>query len=148
VRPRALLALAALLGLALAACSEPTSGPVRVVFGRETCDHCGMAISEPRFAAQLRTGPREVARFDDFGCAVRWLDEHGGAGAATEFWVRDSEGRSWIDARSARFRGGQRTPMAYGIAAAPAGEPGTLDFESAVRALREQEGERAARHHP
>ena len=145
---RAALRLALLVCLVAAACREPTSGPVRIVFGRQACDHCGMAIGEPRFAAEVRLGPHEVARFDDFGCAVRWLDERGGPGAAQEFWVRDAEGREWVDARSARFRGGQRTPMAYGFATAPEGEPGALSFESASDAVRESERERAAGRRP
>jgi len=136
----------ALLALLLAAaCSEPRSGPLRIVWGRHVCDHCGMAISEPRFAAQARLGPREVARFDDFGCAVRWLEQRGGAAAAIELWAMDSEEGGWLDARRAFYRSGVRTPMAWGLAALRERAPGALDFEGALAALRERERERASK---
>ena len=136
LRGRAGRALAVGLFLA-AACSEPTSGPVRIVWGRHACDHCAMAISEQAFAAEVRTAPREIARFDDFGCAVTWLEAHGGPDAASEFWVRDGARDEWIDGRAAFFRSGQRTPMAYGFAAVGRAEPGALDFAQARRAVLE-----------
>jgi hypothetical protein len=146
-RPRSARALLACL-LAAAACSEPASGPLRIVWGRDACAHCGMAIGDPRYAAQVRTGPDDVARFDDFGCALAWLDGRGGAAAATEIWVMDEERREWLDARRAFFRSGRATPMAYGFAARSAPEPGALDFEAARRALLEQERERLSRRRP
>jgi hypothetical protein len=102
-----------------------------------------MAISERRFAAQVRRGPRAVARFDDFGCAVRWLEEHGGPAVAAEIWVMDSEGDAerWLDGRSAAYRSGQRTPMAYGFTAVGEPAPGTVDFERArLEILEHQHG--------
>jgi nitrous oxide reductase accessory protein NosL len=138
---RTALPAALLVALALAGCAEPTSGPARVVWGRHACDHCGMAISEIPFAAQVRTGPRDVARFDDFGCAVLWMEAHGGAAAAVEIWAMDSEGGAerWLDARRASYRPGQRTPMAYGFAAVGEAAPGTVDFERARLAVLEHE---------
>ncbi|RIL06621.1 MAG: protein NosL [Proteobacteria bacterium] len=140
-------AIAALLGAL--ACSEPTSGPARVVFGRHACDQCAMAISDPRYAAQIRTGPRDVARFDDFGCAVLWLEAHGGLEAAQEIWAMDSQSsdaqrESWLDARRAHFRSDQRTPMAYGWAAVARAGPDTADFDAARRAILEHQRERDA----
>ena len=139
----------ALAGLVLAtACSEPRSGPVGIVWGRHACDHCAMAISERRFAAQVRRGPRDVARFDDFGCAVLWLEGQGGPDAATELWVMDEAGVEWLDARRASYRSGERTPMAYGFAALGAPTAGSVDFEEARRAILEGERERASRRRP
>ena len=137
--------VAALVAMALAvACSEPTSGPARIVWGRHACDHCGMAISEPRYAAQLRLGPHEVLRFDDFGCAVQWLDAKGDAAKPLEFWVMDMDTEQWLDARQAFYRPNQRTPMAHGYGAIAAAEPGALDFEAARRAILEKQKEHAA----
>ncbi len=140
---RCRLALACVL--VLAACTQPERGPVRIVWGRDACEHCGMAISDERFAAQVRRGPREVARFDDFGCAVLWLETQGDPGEAAEIWVMDEERREWLDARRAFYRPGQRTPMAYGLGALGAAEPGALAFEAARRSLLEHERERASR---
>jgi len=140
---------AALVVLALAsACSEPSSGPVRIVWGRDACDHCGMTVNEQAFAAEVRVGPREVMRFDDFGCAVSWLESKGGPGAATEFWVMDQGRAEWIDARQAFYRPDQRTPMAYGFAAVQIQAPGSVDFETARQAILERSRDRSAHQQP
>jgi hypothetical protein len=143
MRARALAAALAALLLALA-CGDGDRGPARIAFGRDACSHCGMAISERRFAVQVRRG-RDVARFDDFGCAVLWLERHGAQ--PDEIWAADSDAAGerveWLDARRAAFRPRQRTPMAYGFAAVAAARPGDLDFESARRAILEHERERA-----
>ena len=139
----------ALVWLMLAsACSEPDRGPVRIVWGRHACDHCGMAINEAPFAAEVRVGPRDVMRFDDFGCAVAWLESKGGPDAATEFWVMDAGRGEWIDARQAFYRAGQRTPMGYGFAAASSRTPDGIDFETARRAVLERTRDRSAHEHP
>jgi copper chaperone NosL len=132
------------LVLALAGCAPPEQGPVRIAWGRDACQHCGMAIGDERFAAQVRRGPRDVARFDDFGCAMVWLEEHGGADTASEIWVRDEDRREWIDARRAYYRRGRGTPMGYGLGAAAGAELGAIDFEAARTVVLERERERAA----
>jgi len=140
---------AALVALMLAgACSEPISGPVRIVWGRHACDHCGMAITEQAYAAEVRVGPRDVKRFDDFGCAVAWLESRGGPGAATEFWVMDPERADWIDALQAFYRPDQRTPMAYGFAATQTQTPDSVDFETARRIILETARDRSSRPPP
>jgi len=140
----AALALFVLAG----ACSEATSGPVRIVWGRHACDHCGMAISEQAFAAEVRMGPREVKRFDDLGCALAWLESKGGAAAASEFWVMDQDRGEWIDARSAFYRPEQRTPMAYGFGAIRDAAPASVDFETARRTILERTRDRSADERP
>lgn len=104
-----------------------------------------MVISDARFAAEVRLGPREVERFDDFGCALAWLTERGDAGADAEIWVMDLDRGEWLDAREARYRAGQHTPMAWGLGAVAEAEPGSFDFESARRLLSERAVERASR---
>jgi len=130
------------------ACSEPSNGPVRIVWGRDACDHCGMSISEQSFAAEVRVGPRDVRRFDDFGCAVSWLESKGGPDAATEFWVMDQGRAEWIDARQAFFRPDQRTPMAYGFAALQSPTPDSVDFETARQAILERARDRSTHERP
>ena len=142
-------ACAALVLLVLAsACSEPDHGPVRIVWGRHACDHCGMAINEETFAAEVRVGPRDVMRFDDFGCAVAWLESQGGPSAASEFWVMDATRSEWIDARQAFYQPGQRTPMAHGFAAAQSRTPDNVDFETARRTILERIRDRSSHERP
>lgn len=121
------------------ACGDPGQGPASIAWGRDACEHCAMVISDERFAMQIRSGGR-VHRFDDPGCAIEWLDgETEAARSATELWVMDVDRKQWLDARTAFYRPGQRTPMAFGFGAIAAAEPGALDFEAFRRRIRERE---------
>lgn len=126
----ALLAAAPLL----AACKPQTEGPEPIRWGRETCEICGMIISEPNFAAEVRGGPdRRLVKFDDIGDAVHWLEEQGWKDAAdVEFWVMDYDsgmkGDAWLDARKAYYRAGVVSPMDYGFAAVAYPASDTIDF--------------------
>jgi hypothetical protein len=122
-------AFAAAAALALWACEE-ASTPVDPVWGKQACASCTMLLSDPRFASQLAT--REGARvyFDDPGCMASWMREH--PGLAQRAWVRSRSG-TWIDATSARFVRGQRSPMAYGFAPADYGDVRWSDVEAEAR---------------
>lgn len=118
------------------ACGDPAEGPAPIAFGRAACDHCQMVISDARYAAQIRLGGR-VYRFDDPGCAFAFLEARpDGGAAATELWVTDEDDLEWIDARSAFYRSGRRTPMAYGFGAIASPEEGAIDYEAFRSALR------------
>lgn len=137
------VAVAALVLVALAACREPTSGPVRIAWGRDACEHCGMAIMDRRFATEVRAA-RHVARFDEVGCAVLWMAEHGD-GDVTEIWTMDAAREQWIPARTAFYRSGQATPMSYGFAAVSDGAAGDTDFETTRKIILEREATRERR---
>jgi hypothetical protein len=54
--------------------------------GPRRCVRCGMAISDRRFAVQLRGGPKnEAFKFDDIGCATTWCSEKVGQHP----WIND-----------------------------------------------------------
>ena len=126
----ALLAAAVLL---LAACnSEPATGPVPITYGRDGCDLCGMIISDPRFATEIRGGPGHKAyKFDDMGDALHCLErETWKADADVEIWVMDSDaGKTWLDARKAFFIDGMQSPMAHGFGAVADQRPGAVPFD-------------------
>ncbi len=130
-----------LLGLVLA-CGDPGAGPVAIHFGRDACAHCGMVIDDPRHAAQIRTASR-VERFDDAGCAMSWQIGH--PNDVREFWVTDEHDGTWIDARSARFHLGRRTPMDFGFGAVRGDESGSIDFEAALQRAKERLDDRSRR---
>jgi len=114
----------------LAACKDD-SGPVPIKYGRESCEMCGMIISDPRYVAEVRGGPdNKIKKFDDVGDAVTWLEKKGwGLAATKEFWVMNSEdGKTWLDGRKAFFIHGA-TPMDYGFAAVPVQQDGALSFD-------------------
>jgi nitrous oxide reductase accessory protein NosL len=139
-RRRALPAWLALV-LLLAACGDPGEGPARIAWDRDACEHCGMVITDRRFAAQVRIG-RTPHRFDDVGCAVEWLGERSKGTPPTEFWVADQESGAWLDARTASFRGGQQTPMGYGFGASGQAGDGSLDLAALEAAVREHRARR------
>jgi nitrous oxide reductase accessory protein NosL len=131
-RPAALLVV--LAALALAACSEePATGPVSIRFGRDVCDFCGMVITDPRFAAQIRGGPGHKAhKFDDLGEGLVFLSIQPWSGDDdVEIWVMDmTSGRTWLDARKSYFVKVGQSPMGFNYGAVEAPAAGALDFEA------------------
>jgi nitrous oxide reductase accessory protein NosL len=118
----------------LAGCGqEPRTGPVEVKWDRDTCVRCNMALSDKRYAAQVRGGPKHQAfKFDDFGCVVFWLkDKPWVDDPTTEIWVMDMRSNQWINARKAHYVPNKMTPMAYGFGAVALPEPGSVSYEEA-----------------
>lgn len=106
----------------VAGCKPQSEGPEPIRWGREFCEVCGMIISEPQFASEIRGPDRKLHKFDDIGDAVNWLDlQTWRDDPGIEFWVMDYEsgraGNQWIDARQAHYRAGVISPMDYGFAA-------------------------------
>lgn len=134
---RGALRAAAAIGIVLFACTKGDE-PKDPVWGKEPCAHCRMLVGDRRVAAQVfHDGERRY--FDDPGCMILWLEEnHLTLGKAdVRGWVRDADGGDrWLDARTARYRGGATTPMDFGFDAHandPPGATGMLAFEQ-VRA--------------
>ena len=133
------------LGFAGAGCDNaPATGPVDPTWDRDVCERCQMALSDRRFAAEIRMADDGRPRFfDDFGCASLWLDEQEALGrSASEFWVRSRDGERWLDAGRAYFVPVERTPMGYGLAAQAESSAGALRLEAARKRVRENEHER------
>jgi len=126
----------------LSACSrDGANGPGEVRWDQETCQHCLMAISDHRFAAQVRGGqPGEQTRlykFDDIGCATIWLETQGWKNdPETGIWVADHLSGKWIDAHSAWYVTGMHSPMGYGLAAQALPAEGALDYQQAKDHIR------------
>ncbi len=135
---------AVFLLFALAAC-QPDKGPVEIKYGRDACEMCGMIISEPRYAAEVRVlSDNKTHKFDDIGDAVNWLELQGvGLQGAKEIWVMDSDNdKIWLDARRAFYRNG-RSPMNYNFAAVAAPGQGAVDFMTMrQKALKQHDCER------
>ena len=128
------------LALALSACgkSEWPEGMAEIKWDRETCPRCSMVISDRRFAAQLRGGPKDmVVKFDDIGCFTFWIRDNLKthpwlADPATRMWVADvtSKGKEviWLDPRNAQYIT-RTSPMGYNFGAVAYPQMGSLDFE-------------------
>ncbi len=111
--------------LALAAC-EKLDAAVDPVWGKEPCAHCAMLVGDRRFAAQIVT-TSERKWFDDVGCFVLWAEAH--PGKVQKAWVRDADGSGWLDAGSARYASGARTPMDFGFEGHASAAGKTVGFE-------------------
>jgi nitrous oxide reductase accessory protein NosL len=139
------LALTPLATALLAACGEDTRGwpegmrPIH--WDRDACGRCKMIISDRRFAAQVRGGPKDESfSFDDIGCAMSWCDDKHKLfpwlnDPATRFWVADAAnpGTRWLDARQAHYVAGPRSPMGYDLAAQAMPGPGSLAYAAAAQ---------------
>jgi len=128
------------LAAALAACGKGESWPEGmqpIKWDRDTCVVCNMAISDRRFAGQMRGGPKNtVFKFDDPGCIALCMHDMAGKfpwvrDPATKIWVMDSNVRGndmrWLDARSAQYAA-KFSPMGYNFGAVPHPQPGAVDF--------------------
>lgn len=117
----------------LSGCFEGSStGPADVRWGREFCDYCGMIIDNPRFSAQIRGGkPRKLWKFDDLSCGVLWrAKQNWESEDKTEFWVGNSATGKWIDAKTAFFLSGLKSPMGYDFGAIAQPREDALSFEA------------------
>ncbi|HEX8964788.1 MAG TPA: nitrous oxide reductase accessory protein NosL [Rhodocyclaceae bacterium] len=109
-------------------------GMAEIKWDRDTCTRCRMVLSDRRFAAQVRGGPKDAHfNFDDIGCVSFWLAQQPW-GRDARVWVADvgSKGDAvrWLDARTAQYVGGKSSPMGYDFGAVALAEPGSLDFET------------------
>ena len=139
-----LLSLPLLLSLLVACGKEVTTGPVDVRWDREVCARCAMALSDHKFAAEVRGGrpdkKAKVYKFDDIGCAVIWLDKQQWKDAPrTEIWVKDHTNDAWLDARKAWYVPLPNSPMDYGLGAQQNKVAGALDFAQAKKHIYEVE---------
>lgn len=81
----------------MAGCSSQ-SGPVAVT-PSDTCANCRMAVSNPRFAAQVAVPREEPVFYDDIGCLARAL-----SGGTTAFaYVADHRTGEWVRAAEAAY---------------------------------------------
>lgn len=128
------------LAAALSACGKSDDlpeGMQAVKWDRDVCVRCSMVISDRRFGAEMRGGPKNtVFKFDDIGCAVFWMrdkiaDHPWMKEAATKLWVADLNSTSkdvkWLEARAAHYVS-KTSPMGYNLGALAHPQAGSLDF--------------------
>ncbi len=111
--------------------------PVPVVWNRESCAHCRMAIGDPGYAAQLVTTDGTVANFDDVGCLLRYLDER--HPTVHRLWFHHPSEDRWLGADEVGFAEGAITPMGFGLTAAER-RPGLLDLAGARAVVATRDG--------
>lgn len=131
-----------LLLFTFASCTQtPDKGPLEIKYDRDRCSECGMAISDKRFAAQIRGGKdhsHHAHKFDDVGCAMKfarkqvWFKDK-----ETEVFVMDYDKNEWIDALRAKYKKIKTSPMGYGYSAHYSGDEKSSDYSSVDKAIGE-----------
>lgn len=110
--------------------AQSAPGSVRpVIWDKESCAECKMAISDPAFAAQLQTEDGQVLDFDDPGCLMRYQAEERPRVGAVYFHALRGEG--WLTRDDLAFLPGVRSPMGFDFGAVPRGTPGASSYEEA-----------------
>jgi copper chaperone NosL len=102
---RAMLALMCATPALLAACGgEAASGPQppQINYGYDICAHCGMVISDARFAAATSLENGEARKFDNVGDMIAYHAEHV-ALRVTTWWAHDYASERWINALTAHY---------------------------------------------
>jgi len=111
-----------LLTFASACQRRVATGPPELRLGRDMCAHCGMMISDDRYAGSLLVD-RDIdpLLFDDIGCMLDYEREHAPETRFTARFVRDYHARRWLDSGAAHYLCADRdrlvTPMGSGIVA-------------------------------
>lgn len=119
-----LLPLLLVVGLLLSACArgETKPNPPTIRYGEDTCTHCNMIISDPRYAAgyayEISSGRYESLAFDDIGDLLVDLGEHADRHIVA-WYVHDYASEEWLDATTAYYVVSAQimSPMGHGIAA-------------------------------
>ena len=92
-------------------------GSEPINYGRDTCTHCRMHISQPGFGGEMRDRTGALTKYDDLGCllhAMMALHQE-----IPEAWVEDHAGGAFIPLLTAHLvhTGAGDTPMGSGIVA-------------------------------
>jgi NosL protein len=110
-----LMFTALVVGVVLLWPSQRT-GAEPVQYGRDTCAHCRMHLSQPGFAAELRDHTGTLSKYDDIGCMLRAMV--GMHYEVPEAWVEDHDSADLIPLLSATLvRASVETPMGHGLVA-------------------------------
>ena len=84
-----------------------------IVIGVNICSHCGMLISDIRFAAVVRVNLDEIHYYDDLGCLFN--HSYKSKDLPREGWVHDFKTRNKVSLKKARFiKTKYQTPMGSG----------------------------------
>jgi len=127
------LAAACALALWMSGCAGGPPRPATLDARNDACGACRMAVSNPRFAAQIVAPGEEPIFFDDLGCLADYLRQHPTQPAQAMIYVADHRTSEWADATAAVFTrvAGLDTPMASHLIAHAS--PSSRDADPAAR---------------
>ena len=108
-----------LAAILFASCAGGLPEPVAIDTRNDTCAWCRMAVSDPRFAAQVVAPSEEPKLFDDLGCLKDWLKGGAKPASGAIAYVADHRTRAWVRAVDAVYARVPQlsTPMGSGLVA-------------------------------
>lgn len=115
--------------LSLYSCTCQKQGPRDPVWGKDSCAHCRMTISDKRFAAQLVGPGARWQYFDDLGCALEMV---GDKGLDDQHRLYVYQNGNWVEAKETRYDKGFNTPMNFGFAPVPGGALSLEDVNNEI----------------
>lgn len=118
---------------ALRVLSRLPSGPLPVVWDKESCGHCHMHVGEPRFAAQLQTTTGEVLNFDDPGCLLYYRAKQN-PGVHAMYFHHVYEDR-WLEMEQVGFVAVDSSPMGYNFGAVGKEVPNAIPLQVAEQKI-------------
>lgn len=117
-------------------CSQGANEPKEPVWGKQSCEHCAMLLSDKEHGAQLVTTDGDRLYFDDLGCMAAWTLEH--PGSAARQWVLTADTQAWVPTEKAGYEERARTPMGFGFVAVS--RPGRIAWSEVTTAVQQQLG--------
>ncbi|MDR0769686.1 MAG: hypothetical protein LBE75_00590 [Burkholderiales bacterium] len=145
-----------LSALPLLACERKIDlSPREPKWDRDVCARCAMMLSDRLNSAQIidaQTG--DAYLFDDFGCAVAWLDEKQPAWRSDAIiYLTDASDGAWLKSEEAVLATPFITPMSFGIAAfrnkeKMGADKTVLSFQEAEKIVLDSVRERKTMKHP
>ncbi|WP_353662086.1 hypothetical protein [Hydrogenimonas sp. SS33] len=96
---------------------SPNGGPVTFKPESLACPQCRMPLKGLKDSAQYVAENGDVTVFDDPGCMVLWLQDHGIDADGAKIYVYTRDTKRWIDAKKAYYSQTDATPMGYGFGA-------------------------------
>ena len=113
------------------------SAPRAIIWDRESCQQCRMAISDPHFAAQLQEADGNILDFDDPGCLIAYAAAHhldlGSREVHAVYFHHHREDR-WLTLEQAGFAPAP-SPMGHGLGAVERGAPASISYGQAAQQL-------------
>ncbi len=94
-----------------------TKIPPKMHWDRDLCERCKMAISERNYGVIAIDSHNKIYKFDDIGCLILWQKQERPDIEIEKIWIKDANSSQWIDALSAIYAKGYKTPMDYNFGA-------------------------------
>ena len=125
-----------IVALYLGCASKVDYTPHKVNYERDVCVQCLMGIAEQKYAVQAINNFGEIVWFDDVGCLIEYMksdDWKKFKGEKVKVWISEADTGEWIDAFSAYYRYGDKTPMGYGYGALKEKKGEVYTFDELVK---------------